>query len=88
MGTLAGVLANEGRYPEAEKLQRETLEIRRRVLGPEHPDTLASMNLLAGILLYEGHEVEAEKLERETLAIRRQAALVKCEVCNANGWNV
>jgi hypothetical protein len=39
---LAIVLYGEGRYTEAERLDRETLDIRRGVLGPEHPDTLAS----------------------------------------------
>ena len=47
MNNLAIVLCDEGRYAEAEKLHRETLDIRRRVLGPEHPDTLMSMNNLA-----------------------------------------
>ena len=40
MENLAGDLQSEGQYAEAEKLVRETLDIRRRVLGPEHPDTL------------------------------------------------
>jgi hypothetical protein len=29
-----------GRHAEAEELHREVLEIQRRVLPPEHPDTL------------------------------------------------
>ena len=32
---------------EAEALNRQVLEARRRTLGPEHPDTLASMSNLA-----------------------------------------
>ena len=50
MNNLANVLDDEGHYAEAEKLYRETLDIRRRVLGPEHPDTLWSTNNLAVVL--------------------------------------
>jgi hypothetical protein len=57
---------DEGRYAEAEKLDRETLDIRRRVLGPEHPVTLTSMNNLAIVLADEGRYAEAEKLDRHT----------------------
>ncbi len=42
MHDLANVLDREGRYDEAEKLNRETLDIRRRVLGADHPDTAIS----------------------------------------------
>jgi len=45
--SLAVVYEHEGKYAQAEELNRETLEIRRRVLGAEHPATLASMNNLA-----------------------------------------
>ena len=37
----------QGKYAQAEALYSQTLEIQRRVLGPEHPDTLMSMNNLA-----------------------------------------
>ena len=43
MNNLANVYLAEGKYPQAEALYRETMEIQRRVLGPEHPDTLDSM---------------------------------------------
>ena len=71
MGLLGWILTEQGRYAEAEKLQRETLDIRRRVLGPEHPDTLASVHNLAIVLYDEGRYTEAERLDRETLDIRR-----------------
>jgi non-specific serine/threonine protein kinase/serine/threonine-protein kinase len=47
MNNLANVYQYEGKYAQAEALFRQTLEIRRRVLGPEHPDTLGSMVNLA-----------------------------------------
>jgi tetratricopeptide (TPR) repeat protein len=48
------------------------VDIKRRVLGPEHPDTLMGMNNLAIALNGTGHFAEAEKLRRETLEIRRR----------------
>jgi hypothetical protein len=71
MNNLATVLEREGYYAEAERLHRQTLDIRRRVLGPEHPDTLASVHNLAIVLYDEGRYTEAERLDRETLDIRR-----------------
>jgi hypothetical protein len=47
---LASVLDNQGKYEEAEAINRQTLAQKERVLGPEHPDTLASMARLARLL--------------------------------------
>ena len=41
MNNLADVYDEEGKYAQAEALYSQTLEIQRRVLGPEHPDTLS-----------------------------------------------
>ncbi len=62
-----------GLYPEAEIHLRPALEIRRRSLGPEHPDVAASLNDLALALQYRGDLAGAEPLYREALGIRRQA---------------
>jgi hypothetical protein len=43
-------------------LQRETLDIQRRILGLEHPDLLRSMNNLAITPAHESHDGEAEQL--------------------------
>jgi len=69
---MGDVYDNLGLYPRAQLLQRQSMEIRQRVLGPEHPDTLNSMSDLALVLDHEGHYAEAEKLEREALAISRR----------------
>jgi Tfp pilus assembly protein PilF len=53
-------------------LLRETLDIRRRILGPDHRDTLMSMNNLANILFIEKRYGDAGKLEQETLDIQRR----------------
>jgi hypothetical protein len=43
-----------GRHGEAEQMHRKVLESRQHVLGPVHPDTLASMNNLAITLHAQG----------------------------------
>jgi len=51
MGKWARVYYQQEQYEEAELLSLKTLEIRRRVLGEEHPDTVKSINNL--VELYE-----------------------------------
>ena len=46
--TQAGQLKAAGRTEDAIRLHEQTLEVRERVLGLDHPDTLASRNNLAG----------------------------------------
>jgi eukaryotic-like serine/threonine-protein kinase len=72
MNVMGAVYFNLGLYPRAQALHQQSLEIRRRVLGPEHPETLSSMNNLANALDKEGHYAEAEKFYRESLGIRRR----------------
>jgi tetratricopeptide (TPR) repeat protein len=50
MNNLAILYSKQGRYAEAEPLYLRTLEIRKRVLGEEHPDTLGTIANLG--LLY------------------------------------
>jgi len=54
---------------EAAQLHEELLEIRKRALGPEHPDTLQSMNGLAASYSSLGRTKEAAQLHEETLEI-------------------
>jgi len=72
MYTMAVTYRGLGLYSRAQPLQERALEIQRRVLGPQHPETLRSMNLLADTLGDEGHDAEAEKISREVLAVRRR----------------
>ncbi|KAB5581164.1 hypothetical protein GE09DRAFT_1256464 [Coniochaeta sp. 2T2.1] len=58
-----------GKYKEAEAMYRQTLELRQKVLGAEHPDTLASMNNLAHVLYSLGKYGEAEAMHRQTLEL-------------------
>ena len=76
MSNLAAALSGQGKYVEAEQMQRQTLELRRKVLGREHPHTLTSMSDLAAALSGQGKYVEAEQMHRQTPELRRAPFLV------------
>ncbi|HET8948807.1 MAG TPA: tetratricopeptide repeat protein, partial [Candidatus Polarisedimenticolia bacterium] len=66
MNNLALAYQSQGRYDEAEALHLQTLAIRRRVLGPTHPDTLTSLYNLACVDAKRGHRDKAmEWLEQD-----------------------
>jgi tetratricopeptide (TPR) repeat protein len=55
---------------DAERYYREALDIRRRVLGPEHPLTVTAINDLANSLSDQGRYGDAIQLNENALAIR------------------
>jgi len=61
-GILAVTLCNQGQWKEAEALQVQIMQTRKRVLGQQHPDTLGSMNNLALTYWNQGRLKEAEEL--------------------------
>ena len=70
MCNLANTYGRLGKYADAEKLQIKVLDMRNRLLGEAHPDTISSMGDLAAI--YGGLEkyVDAEKLPVKVLDMR------------------
>jgi len=70
--TIGKTYTDLGVYPEAEKQLERALELRRRVLGPEHPDTLRCITDLAWVYSREGKFAQAEALAKESLEIRRR----------------
>jgi non-specific serine/threonine protein kinase/serine/threonine-protein kinase len=70
--TIGRVYRNLGLYTKAEPLLARSVEIRQRVLGPDHPLTLQSMDSLAVFYEQAGRYAEAEKLQAETVAGRRR----------------
>jgi tetratricopeptide (TPR) repeat protein len=56
-------------YPQAVRAHCEALIIREEVLGPEHPDTAASLNNLASLLYAQGDLAGARLLYERALAI-------------------
>ncbi|CUS10722.1 unnamed protein product, partial [Tuber aestivum] len=76
---LALTLQDQGKYKESETMHRRTLEKRKKILGPDHPDTLTnhpvtltSANNLATALQYQGKYEEAERMHRHTLEIQEK----------------
>jgi tetratricopeptide (TPR) repeat protein len=61
-----------GRYSEAEAMLDKVRSIREKLLGPEHPDTLASTHELAGAYFSQGRYDEARTLCERVLAIRQK----------------
>ena len=69
MDSLAGLLADQGLYVEAELLFQKTIDLRERVLGEEDVNTLQSIGNLAVVYRRQGRYVEAESLFRELVEI-------------------
>jgi Tfp pilus assembly protein PilF len=67
-----GVLGRQGKYEETEVMHRRALEASEKVLGPEHPDTLASVNNLGRVLGRQGKYEEAEVMHRRALEAREK----------------
>ena len=69
----AYIAYTQGRYADAETLRRQTLEIRKKALGPEHPGVAASLQNLAEVYRVQGLYTKAELLSRQSLAINQKA---------------
>ena len=59
-----------GRWKEAEELEVQVMETRKRVLGAEHPDTLTSMANLAFTWKRQGRGAEAHNLIEECVQLQ------------------
>jgi eukaryotic-like serine/threonine-protein kinase len=71
LATIGNVYETLGLYPQAQKLLEKSVELRRRELGPKHPDLLSSVNDLARVLREDGRLGVSENLLRDTLATDR-----------------
>jgi hypothetical protein len=65
---LGSSLIRQGRYVEASDLLRTVVEVRGRILGTDHPDTLASLRNLVSALVWSGDYAEASIVARNLLA--------------------
>jgi tetratricopeptide (TPR) repeat protein len=68
----AFVLWENGDWDTAEQLQDKIIEMRKKLLGPEHPDTLLTMGNLARTYFDQGRWNEAEQLELQVMGIRKE----------------
>jgi len=71
--TIGQTYEDLGLYPEAAKQFERALDLRRRVLGPRHPDTLLSMTNLANVYEDDGKYPQAEALHNQALQIQRSS---------------
>src|SRR5262249_22522977 len=62
----------KGRHGEAETVFRESLAVRRRLLGEEHPNTALGYFFVAQNLDRQGRPAEAQPLLQKTLELRRK----------------
>src|SRR6185312_2843602 len=69
MDTMGQVYDSLGLYHRATDLLRQTVAVRREVLGPNNVQTLTSIQELGKALLEEGHYEEARKTEDEAVKI-------------------
>jgi len=83
--TLAERYADLGLLQTARPLQEQTLAIRRRVLGEDHPDTLYSINTLGTLLAELGEFTEAEAYFREAVDKYRKTVGEDHEAISAIG---
>ena len=67
MDNLANSISEQHRYSEAEQLERQTIELRRKVSGPEHPLTAMAVYDLACILALQGRRDEAFAQLRQSM---------------------
>ncbi len=71
-GWVGSALYHLGDLPGARALQEQVLEARRRLLGPEHPAMLISLNNLAETLRAQGDLPGARALQEQVLEARRR----------------
>jgi tetratricopeptide (TPR) repeat protein len=69
LGLLALVLGSQGKYEAAEEINRRALELKEKVLGKEHLDTLKSMN---NLMKSQGKYEAAEEINRRALELREK----------------
>jgi hypothetical protein len=65
-------MSSQGRPEEAEVLNRHVMEVRKRILGEEHLDTLISMNNLSKTMSDQGRHGEATEIHRHVLGVGKR----------------
>jgi len=77
-----------GEYGPAERHLQQAVEICRRLLGPEHERTLASMTNLATAISRQGRFHEAERMQAQVLQIRIRTVGVENPLALASMTNL
>ena len=69
---ISRVYFDDGRWKEAEELEVQVTEMRKAVLGEQHPDTLSGMPNLAATYRNQGRWKEAEELEVQVMEMGKK----------------
>jgi len=72
MANLASTYRNQGRWKEAEELEVQVIEMRKRVFREEHPDTLTGMNNLVFTWKGKGHNDKAISLMEKCFQLQKR----------------
>jgi hypothetical protein len=88
MNNLSVTLDAMGDLAGARKLQEDVLDIHRRVLGPDDPDTVKSMDNLAGTLSAQGDLEGARNLYEAALTIWRRVLGPEHPSTSISAWNL
>ena len=72
MENLAVTYSHQGKWKVAEQLQVQALDMRKRLFGAEHPDTIRSMGNLAVTCSHQGKWKVAEQLQVQVLDMRKK----------------
>jgi eukaryotic-like serine/threonine-protein kinase len=70
--TIGDAYAGLGLYKESQAQLERAIDLRRRALGEDHPDTLTSMGRLATLDVVQGRHAEAERVAVRVLEARRR----------------
>jgi tetratricopeptide (TPR) repeat protein len=73
LSQLGHLLMNQGKYNEAWESHRRALELREKVLGPEHPDVASSISNLASAAWWMGRYDEAVEKAERAVALQSKA---------------
>ena len=68
----AAVMKENGDWNNAEQLEVQVIDMRKKLLGAEHPDTLSSMGDLAVTYRYQGKWIEAEQLQVQVMDMSKR----------------
>jgi hypothetical protein len=72
MDRVGSFLREDGKFNDSERLSLRASEISAEILGPEHPDTLTTMDSLASTYWLQGRTAEAAALQELVLEKRRR----------------
>ncbi len=76
---LALALGNQGRWKEAEELNVQVMEARKKLLGLEHLSTLSSMDNFAPTFWNQGQWKEPEELNIEVMETRKRIQVLEVQ---------